>query len=105
MQDTGIYFTAPTLKEESMNIKSSSEQPGLEDFKASEGQLDKWELTDGIFEKQLSEESLDVSKTAKELWVGRLSDLHGGYDLENIWTMDKSGCFFKSLQSKVLTKK
>ena len=88
-----------------MNIKSSSEQPGLEDFKASEGQLDKWELTDGIFEKQLLEESLDVSKTAKELWVGRLSDLHGGYDLENIWTMDKIGCFFKSLQSKVLAKK
>ena len=50
-----------------MNIKSSSEQPGLEDFKASEGQLDKWELTDGIFEKQLSEESLDVSKTAKRI--------------------------------------
>ena len=67
---SGIYFTGPTLKEEAMNIKSSLEQPRLEDFKASEGQLDKWGLTDGIFEKQLSEEFLDVQKLQKNYGLG-----------------------------------
>eukprot|EP00795_Rhopilema_esculentum_P000468 gene468-10143_t len=37
-----------------MNIKKSLNRPGLDGFKASEGWLDKWKLSHGIKEKQIS---------------------------------------------------
>ena len=49
-----------------MNIKQSLNQPELDGFEASEGWLDKWKLSHDIKEKQISGESLDVSKTAVE---------------------------------------
>ena len=49
------------------HIKSENHQslnlPELDDFKTSEGWLDKWKLSHGIKEKQISGESLDVSQT------------------------------------------
>ena len=59
----GIYVTGAILKEETMNIKSSLDKPGLKDFEISGGWLDKWKLTHDIREKQISGESLDESET------------------------------------------
>ena len=49
-----------------MNIKSPLDQPGLEDFEASEGWLDKRKLTHGIREKQIPGDSLAESETTIE---------------------------------------
>ena len=38
---SGIYLNGPLLKEEAMNIKQFLNRPELDDFKASEGWLDK----------------------------------------------------------------
>ena len=71
---SGIYLNKPLLKEEAMNIKQSLNRPELDGFKVSEGWLDKWKLSHGIKEKQISGESLNVSKTAIESWMERIKN-------------------------------
>ena len=104
-ESAGIYVNGPLLKEEAMNIKQSLNLPELDDFKASEGWLDKWKLSHGIKEKQISGESLDVSQTTVESWMERIKELCKGYDQRNILNMDESGCFFKALPAKGLAQK
>ena len=102
---SGIYVNGPLLKEEAMNIKQSLNRPELDGFKASEGWLDKWKLSHGIKEKQISGESLDVSKTTIESWMERIQEFCKGYEDKSIINMDESGCFFKALLTKGLAQK
>ena len=88
-----------------MNIKQSLNRPELDGFKASEGWLDKWKLSHGIREKQISGESLDVPITTIESWMERIKELCSGYDDKDILNMDESGCFFKALPTKGLAQK
>ena len=81
---SGIYFNGLLLKEEAMNIKQSLNRSKLDSFKASEGWLDKWKISHGIKEKQISGESLDVSKTAIESWMERITELCKGHDHEDM---------------------
>ena len=71
---SSIYLNKNLLKEEAMNIKQSLNRPELDGFKVSEGWLDKWKLSHGIKEKQISGESLNVSKTAIESWMERIKN-------------------------------
>ena len=87
-----------------MNIKDILKQPDLADFKASEGWVDKWKLSYGIREKQISGESLDVSETSIESWMERLKELCKEYQLKDIWNLNESGCFFKALPTKSLSR-
>ena len=93
------------LKEEAMNIKDLLNKPDLNDFKASEGWLDKWKHSYGIREKQISDESFDVSEVTIGSWMERLRKLCKGYQLKDIWNVDESGYFFKALPSKGLAQK
>ena len=102
---SGIYISGPLLKEEAMNIKDLLKNPELNDFKASEGWLEKWKLSYGIREKQISGESLDVSEVTDGSWIECVRELCKGYHLKDIWNMDESGCFFKALPSKGLAHK
>ena len=104
-ESSGIYVNGPLLKEEAMNIKQSLNRPELDGFKASEGWLDKWKLSHGIREKQISGESLDVPITTIESWMERIKELCSGYDDKDILNMDESGCFFKALPTKGLAQK
>ena len=88
-----------------MSIKQSLNLPELDGFKASEEWLDKWKLSHGIKEKQISGESLDVSQTTVESWIERIKELCKGYDQRDILNMDESGCFFKALPAKGLAQK
>ena len=104
-ESSGIYVNGPLLKEEAMSIKQSLNLPELDGFKASEGWLDKWKLSHGIKEKQISGESLDVSQTAVESWMELIKELYKGYEQRVILNMDESGCFFKALPAKGLAQK
>ena len=44
------------------------------------------------------------TKTATS-WMERINKLTEGYSLKNIWNMDKSDCFFKTLPDKGLVEK
>ena len=81
------------LKEEAMNIKDLLNNSDLNDFKASEGWLDKRKLSYGIREKQTYGESFDVSEVTLGSWVERHRELCKGYQLKDIWNMDESVFF------------
>ena len=66
------------------------------------GWLNKWKLSHGIKEKQISGESLEVSKTIVESWMERIRELCKGYELKDIENIDESGCYFKALPAKEL---
>ena len=104
-ESSGIYVNGPLLKEETMSIKQSLNLPELDGFKVSEGWLDKWKLSHGIKEKQISGESLDVSQTTVESWMERIKELCKGYDQRDILNMDESGCFFEALPAMGLAQK
>ena len=104
-ETSGIYISGPLLKEEAMNIKDLLKNPDLNDFKASEGWLEKWKLSYGIRKKQISGQSLDVSELTVDSWTERLRELCKGYHLKDIWNMDESGCFFKALFKSVKAEK
>ena len=38
-------------------------------------------------------------------WMERINELIERYSLENIWSVDESGCFFKALPDKGLVEK
>ena len=77
----------------------------LNDIKAPEGWLDKWELSYGIREKQISGQFFDVSEVSVGSWMERLRELCKRYQLKDIWNMDESGWFFEALPAKVLAQK
>ena len=58
-----------------MNIKDLLNNPDLNDFKASEGWLDKWKLSYVIRKKQIFGESFDVSEVTVGSWMERLREL------------------------------
>ena len=72
---SGSYVSGSFLKEVAMNIKDLLNDPDLHDFKASEGWLDKWKLSYGIREKQISGEFFDVSEVTVGSWMERLREL------------------------------
>ena len=104
-EGSGIYLSGPSLKEETTNIKQSLSLPELDDFDASEGWLDKWKLSYGIKEKQISGESLGISESTVEPWMERIKEFCKGYEQRDIWNMDESDCFFKALPAKGLAQK
>ena len=102
---SGIYVSGSLLKEEVMNIKDLLNNADLNDFKASEGWLDKWKLSYGIRKKQISGKSFDVSEVTVGSWMERLRELCKGYQLKDIWNMDENCSLFKALLSKGLAQK
>lgn len=80
-----------------MNIKDLLNTPDIND---SEVWLSKLNLSYDMREKQTSDESLYVSELTAGSWMERLRELCKGYQLKDIWNMDKSGCFFKALPTK-----
>ena len=60
---SGIFVNGSLIKEEEINIKEGLNRGALNDFKASDGWLEKWEFGYGIHEKQICGESFYVSDT------------------------------------------
>ena len=59
-----------------------------------------------VFEKyELLGEADDVSIPTVISWIERIPKLIRGYKLEDIWTMDELGLFFKLLPNKGLIEK
>ena len=102
---SNIYPNGTLLKEEAMAIKGQLQNSDFDDFKASDGWLDRWKSTYSIRECRIVGEAGDVPLVTVTSWMERINELIEGYPLENIWNMDESGCFFKALPDVGLVEK
>ena len=80
--------------------KEIAERLGFEDFKASNGWLDRWKKRHHIKQMAVSGESGDVSGATVDSWKERLPHIPEGYSPEDIWNLDETGCFWRALPDK-----
>ena len=89
-----IYPNGPQLSEKAKEIAIKLKKEG---FNASEGWLDKWKKRYNIKKKAIVGESGDVSSETITAWKERLPVITAGYNKEDIYNLDKTGCFWKAL--------
>ena len=78
---------------------------GLSDFKASNGWLDRWKTRHNIKSRVISGESGEVRAETVESWFERLPLILEGYEAQDIWNTDETGCFWKALPDKGLAER
>lgn len=89
-----VYPDGPLLRQKAMTI---ADQIGVADFKASNGWIEKWKARYNVKKMIISGESGDVSSATVESWKERLPEILHGYVPAQVWNMDETGCFWKSL--------
>ena len=92
-----IYPGGPQLSEKGKEIAAAL---GKSEFKASNGWLDKWKKRYNIRQITISGESGDVAGDTVESWKERLPELLCGYEANDVWNLDETGCFYKALPDK-----
>ena len=66
-------------------------------FHGSNGWLQKWKEHFNVHQMVVSGESGDVHGDTVQSWKDRLPELLHGFKKENIWNLDETGCFWKTL--------
>ena len=91
-----IYSGGPQLVEKAKQI---AERLGRPEFKGSNGWLAKWKARYNIYIRQFKVcgESGDVRGETVESWKERLPDIVKDYSIDDIWNMDETGIFWKTL--------
>ena len=97
-----IYPDGPILCEQAKKI---AERLGIADFKASNGWFEKWKVKHNIKKMKISGESGSVSGQTIDSWKERLPEILAGYNPREIWNMDETGCFWKTLPTTGLAQK
>ena len=88
-----------------MAIKEQLPNRDFDDFSALDGWLDCWKATYSIKKRHIVGEAGAVSTETLTSWMERIKELTEGYSLENILSMNESGCFLKALLDKRLIEK
>ena len=92
-----IFPDGPQLTEKAREIAS---RLGVEDFKASNGWLDRWKKKHHLRKMTISDESGEVSGLTVDSWKERLPEIVQGYSSEDVWNLDETGFFWKALPDK-----
>ena len=72
----------------------------LNEFKASEGWLNKLKNRNGIVFREISGESGEVSEAIVDDWKSKLLEIISGYEPKNIYNFDETALFHKLLPKK-----
>ena len=88
-----IYPAGPQLCEKARLI---ADQLGVPNFKASNGWFDRWKKCYDIHKMKINGESGDVCEETVASWRVRIPELLAGYSAENVWNLDKTGCFWRA---------
>ena len=99
---SNFYQDGVIVKEEAMERKEQLQNSDFDGFSASDGLLDCWKTTYSVKERHMVGEAGDVSTETVTSWMERIKKIIESYSLENIWNIDKSGCFSKALPDKGL---
>jgi len=88
-----IFPMGPQLIEKAKQIATSL---GKDEFKGSNGWLEKWKKRYNIKQLKISGESGDVQGPTVDSWKERLPELMAGY-ARDIWNIDETGLFLESI--------
>lgn len=89
-----VYPVGPQLCEKAKQI---AERLEVGNFKASNGWLDRWKKRYNIRHVKINGESGEVSGLTVESWKERLPELLHDFASRDIWNIDETGCFWKTL--------
>ena len=89
-----IPITGPLLQERARQIRQQLGGPAVEDFKASNGWLEKFRSRHNIKHRVLCGESAGVDPVTVDDWKERLPSILQKYDPNDIYNADESGLFF-----------
>ena len=95
-----IPVSGPLLQEEALQIARSIDPDSS--FKASNGWLDSFKKRHCIKQMTVSGECADVQEETVTGWHERMKVLMAGYQPEDVWNTDETGCFFRALPDKTL---
>uniref|UniRef100_A0A8C4QLX5 HTH CENPB-type domain-containing protein n=1 Tax=Eptatretus burgeri TaxID=7764 RepID=A0A8C4QLX5_EPTBU len=99
----GIPLNGPLLVKKA---KAFAELLNLEDFKASDGWLDKFKKRHGLKFKVRAGEAESVPEETTRRWIREVLPKHlEGWSPENVFNCDESGLFWKMLPNRTLARK
>ena len=96
-----MSVTGPMLMELG---KREATKRGINNFKASEGWLDKVKKRHGIVGKNLSGEAAAVDKILVKNWMEELPDILKEYEMKDVFNCDETGLVFKQAKKKSLVR-
>ncbi|GBM98851.1 Tigger transposable element-derived protein 6 [Araneus ventricosus] len=102
MRDENVPISARFIIEKGLQFAKALE--GCDEFRGSNGWLEKFKRRHGIMEKVISGESEDVDDNVSENWITEtLSKILKDYKPENTFNADETALFFQCLPQKTLT--
>ena len=101
-RESNIPISRPLLVEESKLI---AESLGEENFKGTNGWLQKWKRMHNITEMSITGEEGDVSAETVESWKERVKEITRGYAPQDMWNEYETGSFWKALPEKSLSER
>lgn len=97
-----VPVSGPMIQEEACLV---AEKMGHHDFKASNGWLSNFKKRHNLRQFAISGEAADVSEETVEGWHDRMKILMEGYNAEDVWNEDETGCFYRALPDKTLAER
>jgi hypothetical protein len=93
----GLPISGPLLQEKALSFANILK---IENFKASNGWLNKFCARKNIVFRVISGESACVNQNDVNDWISRLPDIIINYEPRNIFNADETGLFFRAIHCK-----
>lgn len=97
-----IPISGVLIKQQALEV---AKEIKMEDFKASNGWLEKFRNRHSISFKSVSGEAGDVDMTVVKNWKEKIGSYIKNYEIKDIYNADETGLFFKALPDKTMTLK
>lgn len=82
--------------------KEVAESLGLQNFKASNGWLEKFKIRHNLTFKSICGEEKSVNLEQVTDWIEKLKNICDGYEAKNIYNADETGLFYRILPNKTM---
>ncbi|GBM23291.1 Tigger transposable element-derived protein 6 [Araneus ventricosus] len=103
IRDKNVPISGPFIIEKALQFAKAL---GYDEFRGSNGWLEKFKRKHGIMAKVIADESKDVDDNDSENWITEtLSKILKDYKPEDIFNADETALFFQCLPQKTLTLK